>query len=484
MSEWVKAMVDIIVQYGGFGLFIVSFAESSFFPIPPDLILIPLAIINHELALFYAALTTFSSVIGGLFGYYIGAKAGRPILLKFFAEEKIKKVEEYFVRYGGWAVAIAGLTPIPYKLFTIASGVFKIRKSVFVNASILGRGIRFFAEGAIIYMMGDQAQRIISEYFDVLTIGIAAAGALAYFIYYLIKKKKYGKHRVSAGLFSRGISNNKYAAAVYKKLVNNYGGFIFLILSIVLMSFSFEFFFLQLRYEFLLYLYIPVIFLIIGILFYIFIFRNSDNSLGPFKSLIQYAIAAEIIILALAAGLAYGIGNDTVAHMDQTVNGWIMPMRNAFMTGFMHGVSFFASSAFLPFAVALCFCLLVFRGKRLKAGFILLINILGANFIKIFIKNIFKRARPEYAIIIEKEYSFPSGHSFIGFTFYAMLAYMVFKYYNGPYKRLMTGFFIIFPIIIAFSRLYLGVHYASDVFAGLLLGTSWLIACIIMDNWK
>ena len=147
-------------------------------------------------------------------------------------------------------------------------------------------------------------------------------------------------------------------------------------------------------------------------------------------------------------------------------------------------LSFFGSSAFLPFAVIYCFYLLVFRQKRPRTGFILLTNILGANFLKIFLKNIFKRPRPEYAMIAAKEYSFPSGHSLIGFTFYTMLAYMLFKYYNGPWKRTITGFLIVFPITIAFSRLYLGVHYASDVFAGLLLGTSWLIVCIILDKWK
>lgn len=483
MSEWVKAMVDIIIQYGGFGLFIVSFAESSIFPIPPDLILIPLSIINHELALFYAALTTFASVIGGLFGYYIGAKAGRPILMRFFAEGKIKKVEEYFIKYGGWAVAIAGLTPIPYKLFTIASGVFKVRKSVFVNASILGRGIRFFLEGAIIYMMGDQAQRIISEYFDVLTIGMAVVGALAYSIYYLFKKKKSGENRILNEFFSRGISNNKYAAAVYKKLEKNYGRFIFLILSIALMALSFEFLFLQSQCNFLLYIYILTIIFIVGILLYAFIFRDSTTDLWSFKFFIKRAIAAEIVILALAAGLAYEIGSSNLVYMDKAVNNWIIPIRNTSITGFMEGVSFFASSAFLPFAFIFCFYLLAFRCEKPKAGFVLLINILGANIIKILTKNIFKRARPEYAMIIEKEYSFPSGHALIGFAFYTMLAYMVFKYYKGPWKRIITGFLIIFPIIISFSRLYLGVHYASDVFAGLLLGTSWLIFGICIDKY-
>lgn len=483
MSEWIKAMVDMIIQYGGVGLFIVSFAESSFFPIPPDLILIPLAIINHKLAIFYAALTTFSSVLGGIFGYYIGVKAGRPILLRFFSEVKIGKVENYFKKYGGWAVAVAGLTPIPYKLFTIASGVFKIRKSVFINASILGRGARFFAEGAIIYIMGDRAQSLISEYFDVLTIGIAIIGALAYFIYSLTKKKNKIEKRTSDRLLSRGINNNKYGTFIYKKLSNRYGRFMFLILSMLLMSLSFEFLFFQSQYEILLYVYILVIILIIGILLYIFTFRNTTRESECFNSFITKAIVAEVILLALAGGLAYGIENNNLIHMDKTLSSLVALVRSDFMTDFMSIMSFFASSYFLPFAFLFSFYLLVFRWKKIKSGFILLINILGANLIKILIKNIFKRARPEYAMIIEKEYSFPSGHSFVGFAFYTMLAYMVYRHYNGPGKRIITSFLVVFPIIIAISRLYLGVHYASDVFAGLLLGASWLIFCIALDKY-
>lgn len=235
--------------------------------------------------------------------------------------------------------------------------------------------------------------------------------------------------------------------------------------------------------EILLYIYMLVIASIIGILIYSFVFRNIEKQCETFNSFIKKAAAAEVILLALSAGLAYGLKNNSLLHMDETVHSWIIMIRSEFMTSFMHTMSFFASSYFLPFAAVISFYFLASKLKNLWAGFILLINIVGANFVKIFIKNIFKRIRPEYAIIIEKEYSFPSGHSFIGFTFYTMLAYMIYKNYSGPWKRSIIIFLVVFPIIIAISRLYLGVHYASDVFAGILMGTSWLIFCIALYKY-
>jgi len=179
------------MQYGIIGLAVVSFTESSFFPIPPDLILIPLSILNPKYAFLYAFVTTTASVTGGLFGYLIGEKAGRPVMKRFFKEKSIKRVEEAFNKYGGFAVLMAGLTPIPYKLFTIASGVFKIRKIVFIIASIFGRGIRFFIEASIIYFVGKNGNTIITQYFDVITIGLTLTLIIIYLVYkYVIKKNK------------------------------------------------------------------------------------------------------------------------------------------------------------------------------------------------------------------------------------------------------------------------------------------------------
>lgn len=152
--------------YGVVALFLLAFAESSFFPIPPDVLLIALAVISPPLALVYAAVCTVGSVLGGMFGYLIGLKGGKPVLERFVAREKIAAVHHYFDRYNAWAVGIAGFTPIPYKVFTISAGVFYINFRVFVLASCLGRGGRFFIVGGVILFFGPQIQSFLARYYD------------------------------------------------------------------------------------------------------------------------------------------------------------------------------------------------------------------------------------------------------------------------------------------------------------------------------
>ena len=192
--EWLKSSVDLFLAYGIWGLFLVSFAESSFFPVPPDLILIPLALLNPELALWYAFITTAASVLGGIFGYYIGHRAGRPILARFVSANRMAQVEGMFDKYGGWAVAIAGFTPIPYKVFTIASGLCRINKTTFITASFIGRGARFFLEGLLITLLGAGAKDFLSQYLELGTIVITVLVIAGYMIFTLIK----GNSRVNS----------------------------------------------------------------------------------------------------------------------------------------------------------------------------------------------------------------------------------------------------------------------------------------------
>ncbi|BCB02067.1 YqaA family protein [Bacillus sp. KH172YL63] len=190
MSELIHAFEAWLLDYGVWGLILVSFADSSFFPIPPDVLLIPLAIANPEGALLYALYTTVASVIGALFGWLIGKKLGRPILVRLFSEERIQKVEEYFTKYGPMALLIAGLTPIPYKIFTIFAGVSGVKIRVLVIWSIIGRGIRFFLEAAIILTLGAKAKPFIEENFTFLTLAAGGVLIVIYLVYLFIKKKK------------------------------------------------------------------------------------------------------------------------------------------------------------------------------------------------------------------------------------------------------------------------------------------------------
>lgn len=190
MGEWLDELIDFFMAYGEWGLVAVSFADSSFFPIPPDVLLIPLGIANPDLVMWYAFLTTLSSVVGALLGWFIGHRLGRPVLVRFFSADKVEKVEEYFERFGGFSLAIAGFTPIPYKIFTIASGMCKVRLREVIIWSILGRGARFFLEAALILWLGKAAQTFIEEYFGLITVGAVAVILIVVLIYTMIKRSK------------------------------------------------------------------------------------------------------------------------------------------------------------------------------------------------------------------------------------------------------------------------------------------------------
>ncbi|MBS4192570.1 DedA family protein [Bacillus sp. FJAT-49705] len=190
MSEMIHVIEEWLMEYGVWGLFFVSFADSSFFPIPPDVLLIPMGISNPDRVLWFAFITTVASVLGAIFGWFIGKKLGRPVLRLIISEEKIKKVEDYFSKYGPMAILISAFTPIPYKVFTIFAGISKIPLRVLVIWSIIGRGARFFLEATIIVMLGAKAKPFIEENFSLITIIGSTLIAVAYIIYMIIRKKK------------------------------------------------------------------------------------------------------------------------------------------------------------------------------------------------------------------------------------------------------------------------------------------------------
>ncbi|MFQ5858263.1 MAG: YqaA family protein, partial [Anaerolineae bacterium] len=159
--------------YGGVALFAIAFAESSFFPVPPDVLMIPLALAQTAKALLFAAVATAGSTLGGMFGFSIGDKGGRPLLRRLFKPEKIALVQGYYRRYDVWAVGLAGFTPIPYKLFTISAGAFGLDFKRFVLASIVGRGGRFFLVGLVITLFGEPVKAILDTYLELAVIAFA-----------------------------------------------------------------------------------------------------------------------------------------------------------------------------------------------------------------------------------------------------------------------------------------------------------------------
>ena len=155
-------------------LSLISFAESSFFPIPPDILLIPMALASKAKAIFYAFICTLFSVLGGILGYAIGYfffnSVGIFIVEFYHLENSFSIFENYYKEYGILIVLGAGITPFPYKFITIASGVFGLNIFSFIIVSIIGRGSRFYLIAVLLYFFGEKIKLIIDKYFNILTI--------------------------------------------------------------------------------------------------------------------------------------------------------------------------------------------------------------------------------------------------------------------------------------------------------------------------
>ena len=160
--------------YGMWALFLLAFAESSFFPIPPDVLLIAMCVAIPQRSFKYAIVCAIGSVLGGCLGYLIGwqfmASIGSSIVEFYGLADKVTVIENLYNRYDAWAVGIAGFTPIPYKVFTIAAGMFRIDFTVFVLTSAVSRSARFFLVGGLIYMFGPRIHRFIDRYFNILAV--------------------------------------------------------------------------------------------------------------------------------------------------------------------------------------------------------------------------------------------------------------------------------------------------------------------------
>ena len=155
-------------------LSLISFAESSFFPIPTDILLIPMALASKTKAIFYAFICTLFSVLGGILGYAIGYffynSVGIYIVDFYHLENSFNIFESYYKEFGILIVLGAGITPFPYKFITIASGVFGLNIFLFIIVSIIGRGLRFYLIAILLYFFGEKIKLIINKYFNFLTI--------------------------------------------------------------------------------------------------------------------------------------------------------------------------------------------------------------------------------------------------------------------------------------------------------------------------
>ena len=165
-------------RHAGWGLGVVSFIESSFFPIPPDLMLIPMVLAERSKAWIYAAICTLASVAGAVLGYFIGyalwETVGQPVIAFYNGQAAFEKFTGFYDVWGVWIVLAAAISFLPYKVATIASGVAGLALGPFLLASLAGRGIRFFAVAGLIYFFGPQIRTLIDRYFNILSLVFVA----------------------------------------------------------------------------------------------------------------------------------------------------------------------------------------------------------------------------------------------------------------------------------------------------------------------
>jgi len=186
LSNWIREFAE--TDWALLILFVTAFLESTISPIPPDPLLIPMAVLQPNLAIWLGVLCTVASVLGAVLGHWLGAQFGRPILGRFVSEGRIRSAESLFDKYGVWAVLVAAVTPIPYKVFTILAGVLKLDMKRFLIASIIGRGMRFLSLAVVIFLFGEDVQAFVEENFETLTV-LAGVGVIGSVLFVIILAK-------------------------------------------------------------------------------------------------------------------------------------------------------------------------------------------------------------------------------------------------------------------------------------------------------
>jgi len=171
-------------------LFMIALIEASVFPIPPDILLLALALGRPDLAMRFASICTAGSTVGAAIGYAIGfflfASIAEPLLQAYGMMAQFHEVESWFGEWGLWLVLIAGFSPIPFKVITIAAGAFGLPFLGFILTALVSRGSRFFLEGALLRWGGDRLRAWVEQYFEWATLGIAVVVILGFFGLWLL----------------------------------------------------------------------------------------------------------------------------------------------------------------------------------------------------------------------------------------------------------------------------------------------------------
>jgi undecaprenyl-diphosphatase len=417
MDQWMAGMAHFFMQYGEFGLFVLAFVEASFFPVPPYLLSIPMTLANPKLAFYYALIGTAGSVLGGLLGYTIGYRLGRPILVKIVKPATLVKFEAIYQRYGDWATAAGGLTPLPYKIFAIAAGVFRTRLATFIPASIFARGIRFFTEALLLIVYGKRVLKFLESAFGPTNLAVIAVLLLIIILAW------------RAGIIPEKLS------PIFQKLWRQWLAWA-----------------VKLRKRFF-----PA-----GLFSWYLI---TGSTLTAFGFLIFSKLASELL-------------EHELSNFDNRVSRWIIAFRSDWLTVLMRGITGLGTTFWVIGLIIFCTVIGLHFRKRL-AVITLNIVMLGALLLTELLKATFHRPRPELPWLTPASgYSFPSGHSLISLTLYGFLAYLIFRNITlSRWRFALAGGLLLLPVLIGTSRIYLGVHYPSDVLAGWAIATGWVGTC-------
>ena len=188
LSDWLLGFADS--DWAIAVLLFSAFVESIFFPIPPDPLLLAVALAQQPIAALLGVLVAVSSVAGAVVGHTLGVRLGRPVLAKMFSEGRVAYVDRLFERYGVWAILIAAFTPVPYKVFAIAAGVWRMDRRKFIIASAIGRGARFGTIGVLVFLFGEEIEAFLSENFELLTVGITVVAVALGTGWYIIHRRR------------------------------------------------------------------------------------------------------------------------------------------------------------------------------------------------------------------------------------------------------------------------------------------------------
>ena len=193
--KYVRGLYNWVLGLAGhrhalWALAVIAFVESSVFPVPPDVLMIPMIVAAPRRAFVIAAVATLASVTGGMLGYYIGwglmDTVGRPVLAFYGAEGSFEQLASRFNDYGAWAVLIAGVTPFPYKVITIFSGATQLNLALFVTVSFVARALRFFLVAALLWRFGPPMRDFIERRLGmVFTVFVVLLIGSFYFVRYL-----------------------------------------------------------------------------------------------------------------------------------------------------------------------------------------------------------------------------------------------------------------------------------------------------------